>query len=182
MRVSRILSIIFLCICTFANAQTTVDVVYQHYDIFPKTVLDINAQIQKHSPFPPDQKQYQGKTEWQLTWHFKWQKIKGICFISEFDNQLNVKITMPSIPATHEAPSWVISRFERKYQNLLIHEHEHLKNSKNAANEVAKTLENFYSFPDCAQLESSANQAIEAIIEQHKQYDKQFDQSTAYDG
>ena len=71
---------------------------------------------------------------------------------------------MPSIPATHEAPSWVISRFERKYQNLLIHEHEHLKNSKNAANEVAVEafLQRRIGFTQIAQLCEQALQDLES--------------------
>ena len=171
----------FFGVAPLAASQTNVDIAFKHYDIFPATIAEINTHIAKHSPFPADKKQYHGKTEWQLAWHLEWRVKQGICYLTTFQTQLNVVITMPRIPNHHEVPLWLRSHFENSYERLMRHEEGHLEIANNAARSVANELDDFRSFSNCEALEKSANETIERVIEQHKGYDRQYDDNYSLD-
>lgn len=166
------------CQATAVVAEPTVNVQYRYYSIYPRTKWDLNRELDQRSPIIYQGRKFRGFTNWQVQWNYQWWQTAQSCKITSVNVRLDVIYTLPRIPDNHNADAEARRVFNGYFAALMRHEQNHKTSGLLAARAIEKALQDLPAFPTCAQLESTANQVGNQLVERYRQRDRDYDRAT----
>lgn len=127
---------------------------------------------------PGDLGSYFGRTEWNVTWRASWTGA-GPCRVRTADVRLTMRIILPRWTPPPGAPPGLVSRWEAFMRALSEHEAGHADIGASAEREVRRTLE-AVTAPDCAMMESRTRLAVQQVLDDYRERNRQFDLRTRH--
>jgi len=163
-----------------ASADSSINTLFEYYDISPKTKYDIKPEIQKNTPIINKSIKFHGSTSWLVEWSISWKQTNDICYLDSSEAKLNVLFKMPRISPNFSATHAVIGAFNKYYDALLKHENGHMNNGIKALNDINILLSNFNSFSDCEVLNEAVKNSITIVVGKYKRQDIEYDTQTKH--
>lgn len=160
------------------QAEPLVNIHYKYYWIYPKNKRDLNNALDQQSPIIFNGTKYRGNTQWQVNWNYRWWETGNSCKITTAKTTLTVTYTLPQIAKNHPVNPETRQIFDRYLQALYQHEQNHKNFGLAAAREIEKSLLNLPAFSTCTQLEKTANQVGQRLIETYHQREIEYDRQT----
>ena len=167
-----------MCSIITTVSASTINSKINFYDISPKTIPDIKAEIIKNTPIKSNGVKFHGSTTWQIKWNISWKSKNDICYLDTSSATLKVEFTMPRISLAMKPVLNVSNAFDKYYQALLTHEKGHMNNGEKALSEVNQLLENFSSYRECNKLNNAVKSSITGVVNKYKHLDSVYDEKT----
>lgn len=119
-------------------------------------------------------------TTWNVVWNYKWVTSGGKCGIGDLAVKVDVVTTLPSWDPPTTADRRLIDNWKRFTDALILHERGHAQNGLDRAAEVAAAMARVDPRPTCNALESTADAAGAAIINDGQEWDVSYDAETKH--
>jgi predicted secreted Zn-dependent protease len=121
---------------------------------------------------------YYGRTEWNVTWRARWDGA-GSCRVRTADVQLTMRITLPRWTPPPGASAELVAQWETFLRALSKHEAGHADIGASAARDVRRALHSVTA-PSCGMMESRTRMAVEQVLNDYRERNRQFDTRTRH--
>jgi predicted secreted Zn-dependent protease len=159
-------------------AEVSETITYKTYTAEHKTGTTLLQALNSSSPIRHNGEIFHGYTSWYIRWRYEWNHgTDGYCSITRNKTTLRVTITLPDLIASDPK---IKSEFSRYLESLHGHELGHLRIAREAAERIDREILSLPPMASCSLLEQTANQAGQEILEQARQEERNYDQSTNY--
>ena len=160
-----------------AGAQNSVVWTTNFYSVTGASFREIRRSIATSRPF---QDGFDGDTRWSVDWKFTLADTGNGCSCSTFSITTKIVTTLPRwTPPTNVFPE-VKEQWTRYFTNLAQHEAGHARIGIAAASEVARSLSQTGSQPNCEQLKRTIHERAGRIVEDYRAREKEYDRITAH--
>jgi predicted secreted Zn-dependent protease len=120
-------------------------------------------------------------TTWNVVWTYDWVTGPGpSCGIGDLAVSVAIETTLPTWKPPPTAAAHLVDSWERYTEALVIHERGHVQNGLNRAAEIVAAMASIDHKPTCDALESSADAAGAAIIDEGRTWDVTYDADTIH--
>jgi len=148
-----------------------------YYTVTGESFREIHESIRRNRPWKQD---FDGYTTWQVKWSFNIVSSPDGCRCTESTTSVAITTTLPRwVPSTNATPG-LKERWRTYYLGLAEHEHGHAAIAIAAAAEVQRELSAVTEDTTCSGLRQRVNAAAEAVVSQHRDREKTYDQNTAH--
>jgi predicted secreted Zn-dependent protease len=174
------LTFFFLNATVFAMPQ-----IYQtrhYYQIRGFTADDLRNQMNSLG-FLENNQRYDAKTSWCINWHsdcYCSGSSQNQCYANSAQVTVHISTTLPEWENQYSAHSSLQAKWQNYIARLSIHEQGHEENGKETAFDMEKELLNVPPMPNCQSLQAALTRIAQQIIQQHNQWDVNYDQSTQH--
>ena len=177
---ARLFKVIFflLLLSSPVVAEVSETIAYKTYTAKHKTGTTLLQTLNSSSPIRHNGGIFHGYTSWYIRWRYEWSNGSGgYCSITRNKTTLTVTITLPRLIASDPK---IKSEFSRYLESLHGHESGHLQIAREAAEKIDREILSLPPMNSCSLLEQAANQIGNEILEQARQEERNYDQSTNY--
>lgn len=143
---------------TFPNATV------EHYNVSGSTESEIRAQLSARGPGG-----YDAYTQWYVRWSWPGQGTAN-CRLQDAEASYEVTVTFPRWAPTEQATPELVMKWNGYLYALALHENGHVNNVVSHFPAVAAAIKG----STCL----SAEAAAQAVLQQMRQYDIQYDDTT----
>jgi len=140
----------------------------QPYEISGSTESEIRAQLNAYGPSG-----YDAYTRWTVQWDWPGRGTAD-CRLPEAEVSYEVIVTFPHWMPTADAAPELVAKWNGFLYALALHENEHVKNVVSRYPAVMAAIKN----GTCL----SAEGAAQAVLQQMRQFDSQYDDNTDHGG
>ncbi|WP_417070285.1 DUF922 domain-containing protein [Niveibacterium terrae] len=134
--------------------------------------------IDRATPIREDGKIFHGYTTRNIHWNFRWNRASdGRCTLTRNNTQLSAEITLPELVTTGSPARREFSDYVSK---LRLHEQGHVQIARSAAQRIDAGIAALPSMSSCPELEKTANQLGQRLIDQAKQEGRRYDEATGH--
>jgi predicted secreted Zn-dependent protease len=147
------------------------------YDVTGATVEEIRTSLRRSSAeaLPGG---VTGYHRWDIKWTYRYARAGVYCELSDIGIDLNSTITLPEWHRPDEADPAVVATWDEYMADLRGHEYGHRVLAYQAAREIRRALDRL-RVEDCAFIVNEARRVGEAILEQHRERNAEFDADPA---
>lgn len=164
------------------SAVPRVQIHYTPYSITGTTPAALRKQLSQRGPLDLAQnRRYDARTDWSVQWSFRYHQTGDRCRIQTASSSVDITMTLPQwqLP-NNNAPQSLVDEWNQYLVALRLHEVGHQQHGIDAATEVLQRLNSFSSYASCSSLETAAQAAAQAIIQQFNQRDIAYDRTTRH--
>jgi predicted secreted Zn-dependent protease len=161
-----------------ASAQNSLHWTTNYYSVTGAVPREIRQSINRSRPWKSSTTD--ALTSWRVEWRFAVVPTSGGCRCSAFSTTTTIAITMPRwmLPAGVD-PS-AKARWERYIRALGEHENGHAQLALAAAAEMQKRIKALGEQPDCEGLRSRINDTGNAVLEDFRKRENDYDERTKH--
>lgn len=169
------------CLCLVAaaipaDAATSISTTTNSYDVSGATMEEVAASMAANRPWKTNA--YRAKTDWQIGYKFHFGRTNGTFFLSRFDLQTRITVTLPRWTAPPEADAALRSAWAGFMRALLTHEAGHIQIGTKATKEVANCLSQLPGAASADELKAAVERAVDAVIDAHRKQEEEYDRVT----
>jgi predicted secreted Zn-dependent protease len=158
-------------------AQDSLTITTNHYLVTGSTLREIRQSINRLRP-GGEKATADAVTDWNIRWQTRVSSADGEFRVTSLTTTTTIAITMPSWRApTNAAPS-VMQKWVSYYSALQKHELNHAQSGMRAAEELRKRVGEIGPDADPNRLQQRVQALADAVIEEFKKRDKDFDRET----
>jgi predicted secreted Zn-dependent protease len=160
-----------------ASAQDSLTITTNHYLVTGSTLREIRQSINRTRP-GGEKATADALTDWKINWQTRVSAVSGEFRVTSFTITTTIAITMPSWRAPTNAAPRVMQRWLSYYSALQKHEWAHATNGVMAAEQLRKRVGEIGPDADPNRLQQRVQAVADAVIEEFKKRDKDFDRET----
>ena len=138
-------------------------------------MIDRNGPVNKD-----DGKQYDGLTEWSLTWDYQLKRRGKVWIVSGRSVLLDIKVLTPRWSNFQNTPGALRTQWRIYRANLLRHEEGHVKIAVRAAEAIDKYLGVCGASLSLDKLKSDIEKNTTALLLQYRKIDRGYDRRTRH--
>ena len=138
-------------------------------------MIDRNGPVNKD-----DGKQYDGLTEWSLTWDYQLKRRGKVWIVSGRSVLLDIKVLTPRWSNFQNTPGALQTQWRIYRANLLRHEEGHVKIAVRAAEAIDKYLGVCGASLSLDKLKSDIQKNTTALLRQYRKIDRGYDRRTRH--
>ena len=127
-----------------------------------------------------DGKQYDGITEWSLTWDYQLKRRGKVWIVVSRTVLLDIKVVTPRWTDFQNAPGVLRTQWRVYRASLLRHEEGHVKIALRAAYAVDKYLGTCGGSSSLEKLKSDIQKNTRLLLKQYRKIDRGYDQRTRH--
>ncbi len=152
---------------------------YIYYDVPDPSVSDttLAQSLDAATPIEYGERPLHGFNRWSLRWHLDFAESEQACGVASVTVDLD---TLMQLPQMVSASAEVQARFNAYIEKLQRHLVGHYVVAIQAANKIELKLSQLTEAPSCDELEARADSIAEAIVAEHRDKEKAFDEMTDY--
>ena len=123
---------------------------------------------------------FDGDTRWAVKWQFSTAQSAAGCYCTRISTTTTIATTLPRwTPPTNVYPR-VKEQWTRYFTNLAQHEAGHASIGIAAAREIQRQVSQIGAQPDCEQLNRLINERADAIVNDYREREKEYDRRTQH--
>ncbi len=150
------------------------------YDVQGETIEQILQSIQQNGIEESDGTVCAAHTEWNIHWDLQYfPKSESACGLNSYKVSVDTEYQFPHL-ATQNISSPVGFQWQRFMEALTLHEKGHHDLGLQAASDIEGMFEHLGDFPNCKELELSANKEAQKIIRAYRKKEKIYDEETQH--
>ena len=138
-------------------------------------MIDRNGPVNKD-----DGKQYDGLTEWSLSWDYQLKRRGKVWIVSGRSVMLDIKVLTPRWSNFQNTPGALRTQWRIYRANLLRHEEGHVKIAVRAAEAIDKYIGVCGASLSLDKLKSDIEKNTTALLLQYRKIDRGYDQRTRH--
>ncbi|HLA28076.1 MAG TPA: DUF922 domain-containing protein [Syntrophales bacterium] len=174
----KLLLLCFLVIARTSSAEVTENLVYTSYVANADPTRPLLSTLNASSPYRQSSQILHAYTNWHVNWNFRWfEKPDGKCRISSVTTKLTGNIHLPKLVGANSTQG---SQFEKYLSALRVHEQGHYSIGKEAATAIDRKILSLGEMSSCKALEAAANDLGNRTINEYKEKELRYDDSTAH--
>lgn len=151
----------------------------EYYDVAGSSDNELRAAINTRRPKDSDGVQHDAVTNWDVRWTYRSATGAQGCTLTSLSTRLEVVTIMPRW-STRQAGTMLEQRWNAFVAALERHETEHLQISLRAAQRIHERLSSLDAARTCPLLEESINSTGQALLDQFRAEDKEYDRRTQH--
>ena len=178
-KILYVLLVLFLSI-TALFASPIIDDQKIYYKVNGLTSQDIRNDLNVSSP-TIQEKHYDGKTNWYISWTYQWDHNLGrqTCKVTIANVKILIKTYLPQWESESVSNDTALkTKWDTYLANLTTHEEGHVNNGEKAASEIEKAFLDTPEQADCIALKDQLDKTAKQIIQEHKEWDVNYDEKT----
>ncbi|MAE31800.1 MAG: hypothetical protein CMO43_09480 [Verrucomicrobiales bacterium] len=177
----RLAILISLFAAAHATAAPTVKRRDDTYPVTGSSVQELRQMIDRNGPVNKDDgKQYDGLTEWSLTWDYQLKRRGKVWIVSGRSVLLDIKVLTPRWTDFQNTPGALRTKWRIYRANLLRHEEGHVKIALRAAEAIDKYLGVCGASLSLDKLKSDIEKNTTALLLQYRKIDQGYDRRTRH--
>ena len=149
-----------------------------YYNVAGSTIRDIHRSLAQARPWR-DKSSMDALTDWSVTWRFYVSQSGDKCRCTSFSTTTTITMTLPRWIAATNTPPEIKTAWQRYITALGQHEAGHAQFALNATAEMQKQCRNL-EMPDCDGLRSRISSQCQAILEDHRRREREYDERTKH--
>jgi len=166
---------------THAEASPTVKRRDESYPVTGSSVQELRQMIDRNGPVnSEDGKQYDGITEWSLTWDYQLKRRGKVWIVVNRTVLLDIKVSTPRWTDFQNAPGVLRTQWRIYRANLLRHEEGHVKIALRAAHAIDKYLGVCGASSSLDKLKTDIQKNTRTLLKQYRKMDRSYDQHTRH--
>ncbi|MCH8620391.1 DUF922 domain-containing protein [Undibacterium sp. TS12] len=167
-----------LPVCLTGRAEVIENLHYKPYRVEHQSGTSLAKAINAATPFNEGGHKYHGYTKWHISWRYRFDTTaSGSCKITSATVNLDATISLPELSSSDQSAK---KQFDTYLPALKKHETGHYQISQEAAKKVERTLLAQPAMPNCELLKTTLNQRGEAVLDEARAQDRQYDASTSH--
>jgi predicted secreted Zn-dependent protease len=186
-RLALSLPLLLVCACatasrprvvvTLAASEWPSDTQVHWYDIEGDTAPQLRTSLDAQGPLDLHGERHDAYTAWHVTWRFPFVEGEAGCTTGPVETTVRANITLPRWRG-FDGQDALTKRWRRYLEALKNHESGHREMGFRAAADIAQQLPDLPPQPTCEAAEAAANAVALHVLEQHRQYDLDYDAKT----
>ncbi len=149
-----------------------------YYDVSGNSAKELRDQMRQKGPFGKDGKRYDARTDWHVSWNYRYQPFPEGCRFTELQTTFTVTIILPNWSSVG-ASAALVRKWERYMSALRLHEDGHQSNGVKAAEEI-QALQSLRSSAGCPALMKEFQSKADSIFDKYRAADDAYDASTGH--
>lgn len=158
--------------------QVSVD--YFYYEISGNTASKLRAQMTQYGPSDERGIQHNGYTNWYVDCYYPNSIIDGRCATGPIAVTVTITHTFPKWDIPPGASKALVTKWNAYIDALNTHEAGHRQIAIDAGFEIAQALSKLPVYTSCDQLEQIADAIGQKILEEARQKEITYDQTTKH--
>jgi len=155
-----------------------IQVTTRHYQVQGNDSASIRNNINRLGPTGKSGKRFHAYTQWNIRWNYRWVESNRQCKINRVEVAVDIDILLPELVADDQQAASLQQGWDRYYQALQKHEHQHRDFGIAAAREMEQKLQTLDGWMDCDELEKTADQLANEVIDHYAEKEREFDRRT----
>ena len=123
---------------------------------------------------------FDAHTKWDINTSFRYSRLDGEHRLSGIEVKTKVAITLPRWIPGKPVPRELVSRWQKLFIALSVHEQGHLQLALAASAEVNRRLHELGGYPSSQELTAAANRALSETIEEYRDRERKYDSLTGH--
>jgi predicted secreted Zn-dependent protease len=117
-------------------------------------------------------------TDWDVSWSYPYSRTDAKCSAGPVQATVAITFTFPTWHIPKGTHPDVIGKWNDYMDSLEAHENGHKEIAIAAAYAVVEILEALPAYPSCSELELAADNAAQDVLQQYRQREATYDQTT----
>jgi predicted secreted Zn-dependent protease len=163
-----------------AEQESGISIDYVYYKIKGATTHELRAQMDQLGPVDGFGHRHDMYTQWEVNWNYPYSQNEGSCAPGPVEIRTTIIFTFP----TWEPPPDTSTELVEQWNNYLnlgqIHEDGHKEIALEVSQEILRALQAIPAYSSCELLEQAVDQKGEELLEQFRQKEIVYDQTTAH--
>jgi predicted secreted Zn-dependent protease len=156
----------------------------EYYDVSGTTASELKSSTDLMGPLKRAEDgtgRAAGNTVWNVRWRWQLQSSSAqkSCALTSFDTSVEIVMTLPHW-AGRVAGTALADRWDRYLEALTTHERGHADNGIHAARAIQSEIAAFPPAPTCPQLGEAIKARATAILDAHRDQDREYDRLTQH--
>src|SRR5262245_33407232 len=151
----------------------------EYYAVRGSSENELRSALNRLRPRDAKGEAHDAITRWDVRWEYRYASAAGNCALTSFSTSVEVVMTIPRW-ANREAGSPLAARWERYITALEAHERGHAEIVIRAAKAIQERLSALEPVPTCQALEASIKAKGEALLDEHRREEVEFDRRTEH--
>lgn len=166
----------FLLVPQTSSAEVSENLDYTYYTANADPARSLLSILNTSSPIRQNGQVFHGYTNWYVRWDFRWhEKPDGKCRITSASTKLTGSINLPRLNAATPVQE---VQFGKYVTALRVHELGHYDVGKAAAITIDRKIRSLPEMSSCRALESAANDLGMRTLDEYKERELRYDDST----
>jgi predicted secreted Zn-dependent protease len=180
LRKALLLALGVMALPAHAEPEPIINFKIQHYSVSGTTTAEISTSVFQKTPVKMNNGRFGAVTYNEFTTNYSTVGAgRGGCEVKNARIQLDSTIVLPQLVETDQSEA-VIGEWGRYIGALRAHEQMHANNGKLTAETLASRLYDFKSSLPCAEMRVKLDQALDRLIQNMGEWDKQLDAQTEH--
>lgn len=162
------------------NLKPDVSISYLYYEISGETENDLRGQMDRFGPSDEQRVQHDAYTEWYVDWVYPNSETNGNCATGLITVTVRITHTFPKWDIPPETSEELAEKWNTYFKALQLHETGHRQIGIDAGYEILQKLNKLSGYPSCTALEEVADTTGENILDEFRQKEVNYDQSTIH--
>jgi len=180
----RLCALFFVCAAlacpVSAYASPQVSVAEKFYTVRGGTAQELRQQMNAHGIRSEGGKTYDAYTAWHVKWRYHLSPRGNTCTVQNIAVSVAVVYTLPEWRGRDKAPQDLKNKWRQYMKDLKTHEDGHRDFGIAAAAEIERVLHSIRPEATCRTMETKANEAGHAILDQYRSKEKVYDLRTLH--
>jgi predicted secreted Zn-dependent protease len=151
---------------------------YTSYEIVGATADDLRRQMDQLGPVDALGNRHDAYTEWYVDWSYPNSLENDHCSTGPISVTVAITATFPHWETPPDASPELVDRWTTYTRALKTHEAGHQQIAIEAGREIRQTLKGLPAYLSCSELEQAADAAGQNILDQFREKEKTYDQTT----
>lgn len=153
---------------------------YVYYGISGVTKEDLRNQMNQLGPSDEWRVQHDAYTNWYVDWSYPNSETNGNCATGSIAVTVTITHTFPKWNIPPDASQELIKKWNAYLEALQTHEAGHRQIGVDASHEILRTLNELPAYSSCAELEQVADRLGQNIVDEARQKEVYYDQTTVH--
>jgi predicted secreted Zn-dependent protease len=160
-----------------ASAQSSYTLSTNYFWVAGDNMRQIRESLRASRPF---KEPFDALTSWDIRWNFKLVDSDGSCRCTSFSTKTTITIFLPKwrIPA-NPLPE-TVAAWTNLFMTLAEHELGHARFAIDATEQVQRAGASISSGTDCAKLRADVNAAAQAVVNDYRRREREYDERTQH--
>jgi len=151
---------------------------YKTYTAEHKAGTSLLDTLNSASPVRQDGKIFHAHTSWNVQWRYRWnQESSGRCSLTQNKTTVSGEITLPTLVSSESQTKLEFSNY---IELLRRHELGHFQIAQAVGKRIDERVMSLPPMDSCALLEQTANKVGHQLLEQARQEERVYDQTTQH--
>jgi predicted secreted Zn-dependent protease len=161
-----------------AEPEPEVSIDYAYYKIKGATANELRAQMDQLGPVDGFGHRHDMYTKWDVHWSYLYSQGEGGCTTGPIEVRTTITFTFPTWEPLPDTSTELVDQWNDYLKLGQIHEDGHKEIALEAGREILRALQVVPAHASCDLLEQVVDQKGQALLEQFRQKEVAYDQTT----
>lgn len=152
----------------------------EYYDIYGDEEHELREEMNEKGHLDEDGEMYDAYTYWNISWNYLYKQTANVCSAESIDVTVDVTIHLPRWENQSGGSASLKSKWEQYIDDLTLHEEGHRAFADEGGQKVYETLSQIGAYPTCDELKNKVSEKGQAVIEEVRSKNKQYDDETSH--